>query len=452
MAVEVIAIFDIGKTNKKFLLFDAGMKIVFQSEQVFDEIADDDDFPCDDIKKIECWIRETISAVIKGNLFQIKAINFSCYGASLVYLDEKGDRVGLLYNYLKPMSDDTLEGFYEKYGGVGEFSCNAASPALGMLNSGLQILWLKQYKPELFGKIKSIIHFPQYLSYLFTREIVSEYTSIGCHTAMWDFERNQYHRWLADEGIHLPEPLSNSTVFNVEIEGKRIDVGIGIHDSSASLVPYFMRTNEKFILISTGTWCIFMNPFNKEPLTTEQLQHDTLCYISINQQQVKSSRLFFGHIHDVNVARLSAFFNVDTDYYKNIGLNECMLKVMLERDQHQLFFKEGIPDGFIDYSIDLSTFESFEEAYHKLMYDLIGLCVESIKLITSDEEQTEIVYISGGFSRNTIFVKFLKEMLPNKRVIVSEIDNSSALGAMMVVWEKAFGQKIPKLDKEVGQV
>ena len=41
---EVIAIFDIGKTNKKLLLFDQSFQLVSQEEQHFDEIADEDGF------------------------------------------------------------------------------------------------------------------------------------------------------------------------------------------------------------------------------------------------------------------------------------------------------------------------------------------------------------------------------------------------------------------------
>ena len=36
MKQEVIAVFDIGKTNKKILLFDDGMNLVFQEEEKFD--------------------------------------------------------------------------------------------------------------------------------------------------------------------------------------------------------------------------------------------------------------------------------------------------------------------------------------------------------------------------------------------------------------------------------
>ena len=86
-----------------------------------------------------------------------------------MYLDADGNRLTPVYNYLKPMPDDVLEGFYESYGGLEEFSRKTASPSLGMLNSGLQALWLKKKKPEVFSRVNTVLHFPQYLSYCFTQ-------------------------------------------------------------------------------------------------------------------------------------------------------------------------------------------------------------------------------------------------------------------------------------------
>jgi sugar (pentulose or hexulose) kinase len=349
---NVIAIFDIGKTNKKFLLFDESMKLVFQQEEEFEEIADDEGFLCDDIARFEDWMWQLIRKTIQSGEFNIKGINFSTYGASLVYLDENGKRLTPVYNYLKPMPENVLEGFYENYGGVDEFSRNTASPALGMLNSGLQILWLKKNKPEVFSKVKNILHFPQYLSYLFTGKVVSEYTSIGCHTAMWDFDNQKYHQWLANEGIKLPEPIDNSSTFDVEIEARTIKIGIGIHDSSASLVPYFMASKQQFVLISTGTWGIFMNPFNSEALTAEQLKNDSLCYMSIQQKQVKSSRLFMGHIHDVNVKRIADFFKVGEKQFQKVEVDEALIDQMIEQN-NRVFFSNGVPVDFIDTRVDL---------------------------------------------------------------------------------------------------
>jgi sugar (pentulose or hexulose) kinase len=446
MQKEVIAIFDIGKTNEKFILFDSNLKIVHLEEQKFNDILDDDGFACGDIERIEKWMRECISDAILKKMFIIRALNFATYGATLMYLDKYGKRLTPIYNYLKPMPEDVLKGFYEAYGGVEEFSRKTASPALGMLNSGLQALWLKRKKPDLFAKISVVLHFPQYLSYCFTGKIASEYTSIGCHTALWDFDNRGYHSWLKKEEIHLPVPISNSQVYEVDFQDQNIKTGIGIHDSSSSLVPYFKGTKEQFILISTGTWCIMMNPFNREPLTADQLKRDCLCYLSIQQQQVKSSRVFLGHIHDKNVERISKHFGVDSGYYKAVKADANLLSRMIDKNEKRIFFSASVPADYIDTSVDLGLFNSFTEAYHRLMRDLVSLAMESLRLIIAVDDKTKIVYISGGFARNEIFVKLITIWLPDKKVYTSEIDNATALGAAMVIWESAFETKSPELD------
>jgi len=443
MKKDVIAIFDIGKTNKKILLFDSSLKLVSQMEEKFAEITDEDGFSCDDIAKIEAWMIRSIADIQVSADFNLKAINFATYGASLAYLDSNGQRLTPVYNYLKPMPEDVLKGFYEQYGGIDEFSRCTASPALGMLNSGLQILWLKKHKPAFYSKVSHILHFPQYLSYIFSRSICSEFTSIGCHTAMWDFDTHNYHPWLADENIHLPAPSSNDEAAETIINGHKTQVGIGIHDSSSSLVPYLKGSSGPFILISTGTWCIFMNPFNDEPLTAEQLNQDGLCYMSTRQKQVKSARLFLGHMHDVNAQRIADYFYVEADYYKSVEANETLIQKLIYK---RIFFQNGVPSDYIDPTVDFSIFASYEEAYHQLLIDLTHLGMKSLELVLPKNDQTRSVYITGGFARNQIFVRLLAALLPDKSLYTSEIDNATALGAAMILWNKAFAGNEPELN------
>jgi sugar (pentulose or hexulose) kinase len=49
MKQNVIAIFDIGKTNKKLFLFDEQYKLVYEQSQNFEETKDEDGFPCEDV-------------------------------------------------------------------------------------------------------------------------------------------------------------------------------------------------------------------------------------------------------------------------------------------------------------------------------------------------------------------------------------------------------------------
>jgi len=443
MKKDVIAIFDIGKTHKKILLFDSMLKLVFQTEEKFAEITDEEGFACDDIAKIETWMIESVSEFQAGSEFNLKAINFATYGASLAYLDAKGEQITPIYNYLKPMPDGVLSGFYEKYGGEAEFSRRTASPSLGMLNSGLQILWLKKQKPELYSNVSQVLHFPQYLSYVFSKRICAEYTSIGCHTALWDFDKHSYHSWLANENIHLPAAVSNEEANETVINGQKIQVGIGIHDSSSSLVPYLKNSANPFILISTGTWCIFMNPFNDESLTAEQLKKDGLCYMSTRQKQVKSARLFMGHIHDVNSDRIATHFGVNADYFKSVKANESLILKLLRK---RVFFIHGIPADYVDSTVDLSAFNSYEEAYHQIIIDLTYQCLDSLELVVPKKDSTRSIYVTGGFARNEIFVRLLAALLPWKSVFTSEIDNATALGAAIILWNKAFTGTETKLD------
>ena len=440
---EVIAVFDIGKTNKKILLFDNQFKIVHQHEGKFPVVKDDDGFECDDIELITDWIRKSLEDLIANDQYNLVGVNFTTYGASLMFLDKEGKRLTPVYNYLKEISPAVQEELFEEYGGQHEFCRKTASPALGLLlNSGIQILWLKKEKPEKYDLARSILHFPQYLSYSLTKEIVSEPTSIGCHTFMWDFDQMKYHRWLNDKGIQLPDPVTNDTTFTVNVSGKELQVGTGIHDSSASLVPYLKGSTKNFILVSTGTWCINMNPFNMEPLTAEQLDQDCLCFLTPNKEQVKSSRLFMGHFHEVWAEKLAKYFKVPDDNFKTIGYDKRLIDSLQSRFGKSVYFPEGkesFEQGLEE--VDPGIFENYHEAYTKLMIDLTALCVTSIQLVIPANDETEILYVTGGFARNPIFIALLKSGIPGKKVLISEIDNASALGTALVI-EHVFSDKI----------
>ena len=256
-------VFDIGKTNKKAFVFDENYQEVWKEYSRFEELQDEAGFPCDDLMAIETWIKDTLIEVLKNSDFNIKNINFSTYGASLVHLDRSGKALTPLYNYLKPYPGDLLKAFYEKYGQDSKIAKETASPQMGMLNSGMQLYWLKYTKPDIFKKIKWSLHFPQYLSYLLTGIPLSEFTSIGCHTGLWDYSKSDYHDWVYGEDIDklLPPIVSTATSINKNISGKNIKVGVGIHDSSAALLPYVRADKKPFFVDFHGYLEYFSKPF-----------------------------------------------------------------------------------------------------------------------------------------------------------------------------------------------
>ena len=433
MKLPVIAIFDIGKTNKKLLLFDTDLNQVSESEETFNQVKDEDGFECDDIDSIENWIRKSVKELVRSEQYDLQAVNFTTYGATIVYLDGHGRRVTPVYNYLKTINESIPEYLFEKYGGRDEFSRRTASPALGMLNSGLQALWLKKTRPEIFSKVKHILHFPQYLSYILTGRIISEHTSIGCHTALWDFDNHMYHPWVKDEGISLPDPVPVDTMTDVEIFGKNVKVGTGLHDSSASLAPYFNTQLGNFLLVSTGTWCINMNPFNDEKLTSEELMKDCLCYMSITGNPVKSSRLFLGNMHDIALKKMSEYFKIHENSFRLVKPDTRLLyKMMTKYDAEKIFINTEGDTPVLFEDPEFFVFDNFIEGYHKLMIELSDLAVESIRLVLGRNDKNDVIYITGGFSKNPLFVKLLASSFPDKKVFTAEMSNATALGAASV--------------------
>ena len=182
--IPVTAVFDIGKTNKKFFLFDEQLKEVFNTYTRFEPIPDEDGFDSEAILPLRTWMIQTFLDALNSTEFEIKKLNFSGHGASFVHTDAQGEPVTPLYDYLKPYPEELLEKFYKENGGKMAFCQQTSSPPLAMLNSGLQIYFLKHAKPEYFKNVRHCLHLPQYLSSIFTGQMVSDYTSIGCHTCV----------------------------------------------------------------------------------------------------------------------------------------------------------------------------------------------------------------------------------------------------------------------------
>jgi L-fuculokinase len=430
--INCCLVFDIGKTNKKALLFSEDYQVLYETQVQFEEILDDESEHCDDIRKISQWVLSIYRDLLANEQYSIRAINFSTYGASLVYLDAAGKVIAPIYNYLKASNSEIKQAFETKHNSGAQLYRETSSPAMYMLNSGFQAFWLKNYKTFIYKNCTDALHFPQYLSFLFSGERVSEYTSLGCHTALWDFDKSAYHTWVHEEKLRIltQEPLRADHVFYKE----NLAVGVGIHDSSSALVPYLKAFSEPFVLISTGTWSVSLNPFSTAKLTEQDLAQDCLEFLSYEGKRVKASRIFSGNEHDRQVKHLSAYFKVASDYYKTIKLNRELL-IHLRRKNKQSFLHEVklgdlAESPFVDRN--LNAFKNFDEAYHQLMLDLVCQQLASTKLAIGDQEIRHII-VEGGFAKNDIYLSLLQEAIRNNTFWISDLSQGSALGAAMVI-------------------
>lgn len=443
--IRVNAVFDIGKTNKKFFLFDEEYNEVHRDYVNLPLTVDEDGFETENLETLRSWIKETFDTILKDERFDIKTLNFSSYGASLVHLDYKGKPLTPLYNYTKEIPQEILEDFHNKHGDKLTIGAETASPpSTGMLNCGMQLYWLKKVKPNLFYQIKYSLHLPQYLSYLFTGIPVSEYTSIGCHTNLWNYDEDDYHKWVHDEGIDkiLPPIIPTSASINTIYNNKKLKIGVGIHDSSSALLPYILSKKKPFLLLSTGTWSIALNPFNAESLSKEDIENNCLNYLRIDGKRVKASRFFMGNEYRLQVEKLCEYYKKEYGYHREVTFNADIYLGLIEKPA--VYFKfEGISLQRLPQETLLNQFDTFEEAYHQLMIELMELQIDTINKAIGNSKIKKI-FIDGGFTDNDVFMKLMSHHFSSFKVLSTHSPLGSALGAAMVISDKQITSQFLK--------
>lgn len=405
------------------MLFDKQYNVVHSLSKQFDEIADEDGYPCENLEAVSDWVLSCWKQLEDDRHFDIQALNFTTYGASFVHLDGSGKPVGALYNYLKPFPEQLLEQFHSNYGEEVAFATETASPPLGMLNSGLQLYWLKYARKELFRQVRYSLHLPQYFSWLLSGRYCSEYTSVGCHTGLWDFRKGDYHRWVKEEGIDVLFPEIVTDPFNgaIPFRGSYIPVGTGLHDSSSALIPYRKQAASDFMLLSTGTWGITLNPYADEALSPELLLSDCLNFMTTEGDTVRASRFFLGHYHDEMLKRLESVFHPAA--IKIIGWDREEVEKWSEATLN------GLGDDFEKW--DMQHFKEFRHAYATLMRALVTRQSRSVRLAAGNSGRHRILYLDGGFSKNPLFIAMLKKEFPQLSVESLGFHEGTALGAAM---------------------
>ncbi len=430
---KVTAIFDIGKTNKKFVLYDQNYNEVYAIKKQFPEDVDEDGFPCEDLPKLLNWIKSTLKSVLKKKKYKVTAVNFSTYGASFVYIDKNGRLLTPLYNYLKPYPKKLLKKFHNKYGSEMKIAKETGSPSSCMLNSGMQLYWLKKTQPKIYKKVKYALHFPQYLSYFLTRTPISEYTSIGCHTSLWNFKENKYHRWVTSENITniLPPIVPTEISIKTKVYGESLKVGVGIHDSSAALLPYLLSSQRAFGLISTGTWSVSLNPFSNQYLSKKDIAADRLNYMTVDGNPVRAVRLFLGKEYEIQTDRLLKYYKKEKASDTKVKFSKAIFKKQKNnKNRYKLEViktKRQQPK-----KTKLKNFNNFEEAYHQLIKELVDLQVKAIQSAMGDVKYTEI-FIDGGFVNNKVFLKMLAKNLKPVKLYTTKKPIGSALGAALIM-------------------
>jgi sugar (pentulose or hexulose) kinase len=323
--------------------------------------------------------------------------------------------------------------FYEEFGDpFSLYAITGAPPWSRLLNVGIQVYWFKKSYPEKFAETDTILFFPQYLTYELSGIKSCEVTSAGCHTYLFDFRKKWWS--LIAENLEVDQRSPGLTevwrpIGKLMINGSKITVTPGIHDSNASILPYISRGQE-FIFASTGTWCVFMNPYSGFNPRKEDLEQNILYYADSFSRPVKSLIFPGGYEHDHYVKLIRDRFGVSP---LGIPLNLQLLEEILKRKRD--FITPGLIEksGRFPYSkpriIGDLFYESPEYAYHILN---LSLAIQSYAAIESISEGRRIdVIVQGGFANNAIYLTILSTLLPDRGILRSGFSETTSLGAAL---------------------
>ena len=447
-----IAVLDIGKTNKKILIYDANLNIVDEQFTRIPEIVDGDVY-YDDIENLKSWILDTLG--VFAAKYDIKVISTSAHGATYSLVDEHGESVVPQVAYTTDPSEEFHKKFYELCGDPITLQKLTATPNFNLLINPAKGIYFSQLKfPEKFSEVRHLLLYAQFFGYWLTGNVCADPTYVGNHTYLWNFEKNDWSDVADRLKIRhlLPKTFKNPWESIGAIKegivkktglSKYTIVTAGIHDSNASLLPYMISKNEPFLLNSTGTWCVIMN--EKEEVKFEQDELGKVVFYNMNAfwKPIKTA-IFLGGMEFEYYAELLKKIHGRMDFPSFD--EEVFQKIIYDNDKFILpsvakgigQFPDSIPrvvEGdkifFLD-DIDAgksvpSFFQNYEEAFAVLN---LSLAIQTkVSFDRADMTPGLQVFTEGGFSRNDSYNTLMTSFYPDSAFYLTDLKEASAFGA-----------------------
>ena len=463
-----VAVIDIGMTNKKVAIYDDCLNLLDSQFRVFEPL-NVDGLPCHDLDAMEAWFIEVLTTFAKK--YPVKAIAVSTHGATFVCVGKDGKAAVPCIYYSHEPGDDFHRRFYERFGKAEELQVRTGTPAFrAMINPAKGIFFAQEQFGEEFKNVTSVLPYPQYWGFRFSGKAGVESTFMGNHTYLWDQIDNKPSTVAEDLGIAplIPGKLCKSWDILGNITGEVAAktglphdtiVTMGIHDSNAALLPHFAKKGERgFILNSTGTWCVIMNPVERYGFDPEEIGKVVFFNNSAFGTPIKTA-IFFGGMEFETWSQF--FFNRygrkdipqwDEALYRSI-LKEKRLFLLPELTPGSGQFPHSrarVVDGGKDYFTGAADSAPCPAGYEQLFAVLrISLVMQTLTALerTGIDKNSE-VYIEGGFRKDNVYSRLLSSAFAGNRVFVTDVAEATALGAAMTGKMALSGKPLNDLAKD----
>lgn len=156
---------------------------------------------------------------------------------------------------------------------------------------------------------------------------------------------------------------------------------------------------------------------------------------------VKASRLFAGNEHEQQSKRIAEHFGKPLDHYKKVKYNPEYIALHANAN-----LKTGVEGSLMQQSAfssrDLSTFTSYDEAYHFLILDIMSQQQASTQLVIQDTGVKRI-FVDGGFGKNVVYMNLLAAAFPYLEIFAASVAQATAIGAALSIHKHWNTKTIP---------
>lgn len=469
---QVVVVLDIGKTNKKIALYDAEMKLLEIYSRSFPSVAFEELF-VEQVEAIEDWFLDTLREIAKA--WDVQALSITTHGAASVCIGEDGLPAVPVIDYTTEIDEAVHRRFFEKVGDSHTLQKETNTPEIRpLINVGKLLFFTKERFPEKFGKVKTILFYPQYFSFRLTGNICADYTYLGCHTYLWDFQKNDWSDVAQKIGIekllprHIEYPGNIAGPITDRVAERTglpngTPVLVGVHDSNSSLIPYLLSGNGDFLLNSTGTWCVAMHPEKKAVLKKEDIGNTVFFNLSVTNSPVKTA-IFLGGLEMETWMKVLGAIHHRSDFPEFspelsrsiIGAsNDFILPGVIQgTGQFPLSVAKVVSGGKIYTLEDIRSgrsvpdlFQDYEKAYTVL---LLSLALHThTAFMRAGLEAHVPVYIEGKFRQNAGYTILLASLFPENPLFITGIDEATSFGAALLGWAAVTKTEFSAMSKYV---
>jgi len=462
-----IAVIDIGMTNKKVAVYDDNLRQLDAKYKNF-EPKMVNGLETHDLEGMETWF--TVCLKDFAGKYPIKALSVTTHGATFVCAGKDGKPALPCVFYTHEPGDDFHRRFYEQFGKREDLQARTGTPAFkAMINPAKGLLFAKEQFSDLFKNTVSILPYPQYWGLRFSGKTGTESTYMGNHTYLWDHLNKNLSSVARDLGIAslIPDKLYKSWDILGTITGefaektglpKETIITMGIHDSNSALLPHFAKKGEQgFILNSTGTWCVIMNPMEQYGFAPDELGKVVFFNISAFGKPVKTA-IFLGGLEFETWSNIIMKHHNRTDVP---GWNESLYRSILK--EKKLFLlpeltpgtgqfpssKARVVENENDFLFDgisnniPSCFADYETAFALLRVSLVMQTLTALE--RAGLQKGYEIYTEGGFRKDQSYNNLLSSFFPDNNVFLTDIAEATALGAAMTAKMALTGKSLSDL-------